>query len=277
MRPHRAQLSLYAGLLGQPRRHEERIGELEQAQTRLSDELRPLSIRARAVPYTAGEPFEIFEHPIAGTVQGFREPPVAAGPSERYRLFEDVFRGSRGRVAGLVEPYVALLQGHGPVLDIGCGRGELLEALGAAGLEATGVDTDEGMAAEARARGLDVTVGDALEHLRGMPEASLGAITAIHVVEHLEPGYLVELMALATTRLRPGGLFVAETSNPHAPFALKTFWVDLTHQHPIFPEVALVLAAAAGFGSGFVMYPRGQGLHERDRFTQDAYALVAGT
>jgi hypothetical protein len=137
------------------------------------------------------------------------------------------------------------------------------------------VDLDEGMAAEARAAGLDVVVADAGTHLRSLPENGLGAITAIHVIEHLDAGDLQDLMALAVSRLRPGGLFVAETINPHATHALKTFWVDLTHHHPIFPEVALVLAAATGFGSAFVMHPRGERVVDRDRFVQDAYTLVA--
>jgi cyclopropane fatty-acyl-phospholipid synthase-like methyltransferase len=97
----------------------------------------------------------------------------------------------------------------------------------------------------------------------------------MHVIEHLAPAELDDLLALARTRLRPGGLFVAETINPHATHALKTFWVDPTHRHPIFPEVALVRAASAGFGSAFVMHPRGERVVDRDRFVQDAYALVA--
>jgi hypothetical protein len=97
----------------------------------------------------------------------------------------------------------------------------------------------------------------------------------MHVIEHLPAAELDALLALARTRLRPGGLFVAETINPHATHALKTFWVDPTHQHPVFPEVALVRAAAAGFPSAFVMHPRGERVIDRDRYVQDAYAIVA--
>ena len=75
--------------------------------------------------------------------------------------------------------------------------------------------------------------------------------------------------------LRPGGLFVAETVNPHAGHALKTFWVDLTHQHPVFPEVTLALAGDAGFASAFVCHLAGGRDVERDRFSQSSYALVA--
>lgn len=280
---------LYASAMAQLRRHDRRLEELgdrlgavegserDVAAARdevaaLERDVRPLAFGARAVPYMAGEPLETFRHPIGGEVLGFRGP---LGEGNGYRLFEDVFRGPRERVAELVAPYLPLLEGHGPVLDIGAGRGELIEALRDAGIEARGVDLDAGMAAGASAAGLEVEVGDGLDVLRATPEGSLGAVTAMHVIEHLAPAELDELLAVARTRLRPGGLFVAETINPHATHALKTFWVDPTHRHPIFPEVALVRAASAGFGSAFVMHPRGERVVDRDRFVQDAYALVA--
>src|SRR5207248_2679588 len=147
--------------------------------------------------------------------------------------------------------------------------------LGAAGVEARGVDSDAGMAAQAQARGLDVVVGDGIEHLAGLEDASLGAITAIHVIEHLPADALVRFFGLARAKLRAGGLLAAETVNPHAVHALKTFWVDPTHRHPVFPEVALTLAEAAGFREGFLWHPRGTRDAERDRFREDAYAVVA--
>lgn len=229
---------------------------------------------ARAVPFTADDPFERFEHPVAGRVHGFRANPIDADAGD-YADFEAVFRGSRERVAGLVRPYVDLLAEQAPVLDFGCGRGELVELLEAAGIEAEGVDQDAGMAEQARALGLAVEVGDGLERLAALASGSLGAVVSVQVVEHLPPPALRRMLELALDRLRPGGLFVAETVNPHAPHALKTFWVDLTHQHPLFPEVMLALAADVGFGSAFVYHPRGTGDAERDRFEQDSYALVA--
>jgi 2-polyprenyl-3-methyl-5-hydroxy-6-metoxy-1,4-benzoquinol methylase len=237
-------------------------------------ELDELRRGARAVPYMAGDGLGVSQHAVAGRVLGFEH---AAGgePGDVYRGFEDVFRGSRERVLELVEPYADLLEGHGPVLDVGCGRGELLERLTAAGIEASGVDADAGMAERARAAGLDVVVGDGLAHLESLPPGSLGAITAIHVIEHLPVDVLTRFFALAREKLRPGGLLVAETINPHAVYALKTFWVDLTHQHPIFPEVAVVLADIAGFRRGFMWFPRGTGDAEADRFQQDAYTVVA--
>ena len=70
-------------------------------------------------------------------------------------------------------------------------------------------------------------------------------------------------------------MLIAETVNPHSPPALKAFWLDLTHQQPIFPEVALEFCREAGFGGAYAFHPTGTGNFERDRFTQFAYAVVA--
>ena len=73
----------------------------------------------------------------------------------------------------------------------------------------------------------------------------------------------------------PAGCWCARPSTRTLRYALKTFWVDPTHQHPIFPEVAVALADIAGFSSGFMWFPRGVRDAETDRFREDAYAVVA--
>jgi SAM-dependent methyltransferase/glycosyltransferase involved in cell wall biosynthesis len=230
---------------------------------------------AHAIPFTAGEPFEVFRHPVAGRVLGYRHAGPAPGEGEGYRAFEDVFRGSHERVRGLMLPYVDLVREHAPVLDVGCGRGELLEALREQGIAARGVDLDAGMAARAKERGLDVVVADGVEYVEGVAEGSLGAVISMQVIEHLPREPLLRLYAAARRALRPGGLFIAETVNPHAGHALKTFWVDLTHQHPIFPEVALALAGNAGFESAFICHLLGRRDVDFDRFRESSYAVVA--
>jgi 2-polyprenyl-3-methyl-5-hydroxy-6-metoxy-1,4-benzoquinol methylase len=250
-------------------------GRLVPAVDEAGRQLEELMRGARAAPYMAGEGLSVSEDERTGRVLGFSHEAASAEAGDAYTRFEDVFRGSRERVTELIAPYVELLAGQDPVLDVGCGRGELLEQLKLAGIEASGVDADEGMAGRARAAGLDVAVGDGVAHLESLEPGSLGAITAIHVIEHLPADALVRFFGLARERLRPGGLLVCETINPHAVHALKTFWVDLTHQHPIFPEVAVVLADVAGFRRGFMWFPRGTGDAEADRFREDAYAVVA--
>ena len=55
-----------------------------------------------------------------------REP---AADGSAYSDFEDLFRGSREEVQRRQQPYVDMVSGPGPVVDLGCGRGEFLELL----------------------------------------------------------------------------------------------------------------------------------------------------
>src|SRR5436309_3792716 len=59
-----------------------------------------------------------------------------------YLAFEDEFRGSAESVAARVCAYVPVFHGTSGVVDLGCGRGEFLAALKAAGIEAAGVDAN---------------------------------------------------------------------------------------------------------------------------------------
>jgi O-antigen chain-terminating methyltransferase len=135
------------------------------------------------------------------------------------------------------------------VLDIGCGRGEFLGLLREAGVEARGVDLDGDMVAYCRGEGLDVEQAGATEHLEGLGDGALGGIFAAQVVEHLPAPELVRLLELAAVKLRPGGLFVAETINPLSPIALRNYFADLTHAQPLVPETLELLARQSGFAS----------------------------
>jgi SAM-dependent methyltransferase len=236
-------------------------------------ELEPLVAELHAPPYMAGRPFETFEAPV-GEVFGF----FGAMDQEEsdYVAFEDVFRGPAERVAESQLPYLELVRDHQPVLDLGCGRGEFLQLLDREGVAAEGVDSDPGMVARCRELGVQVTEGDINAHLEGVADGTLGTIFSAQVIEHLPYGELRRLLELAPAKLRPGGLFIAETVNPHRISSLKTFWVDLTHQHPIFPEVSLALCGIAGFESAYVFAPMFDSF-ERARLESPAYAVVAGT
>jgi glycosyltransferase involved in cell wall biosynthesis/2-polyprenyl-3-methyl-5-hydroxy-6-metoxy-1,4-benzoquinol methylase len=252
-----------------------RLDDLEARLREQQDLLAHHLAEHRTPPYMADEhALELFEQGGAGRVLGFRRP-LAAAAGERYRAFEDVFRGSEARVRGLDRAYVDVLRGHAPVLDAGCGRGELLDVLRDAGIEAHGADADEAMVAACRSKGHRVEHGDVNEVLAARDEASLGAVIATQVIEHLPYSALMRFLELALARLRPGGLLVVETVNPHCLFAFKGFWIDPTHEHPLFPEVVLTLCRIVGFESGYCFHPTGTGDVEADRERQPAYAVVA--
>jgi SAM-dependent methyltransferase len=176
-------------------------------------------------------------------------PPVTAASVPDYFAFESRMRGSTESIRDRQRPYVDDFRDAAPVLDIGCGRGEFLVLLLEAGIEVRGVDLDADMVAYARGEGLDVEQADAVEHLQGLEDGSLGGIFAAQLVEHLPAPTLVRLLELAATKLRPGGVLVAETINPLSPLALRNYYADLTHAQPLVPETLELLARQAGFGS----------------------------
>ncbi|HUY30738.1 MAG TPA: class I SAM-dependent methyltransferase [Acidimicrobiales bacterium] len=165
-------------------------------------------------------------------------------------VFEEAFRGPVPVVTERVRAYVDdLARCGGPVLDLGCGRGELLDVLAEASVEAYGVDVNAEHVARGRERGLDVRHEDARAHLAGLEERSLGAVTAIQLVEHLAIDELVEIVELAARAVRPGGLIVLETPNPeNVVVGSSSFYLDPTHTRPLPPALLAFVVAARGFG-----------------------------
>lgn len=170
--------------------------------------------------------------------------------SQAYLAFEDLHRGSREEIKRRQEVYLPYFQGadqKAPVLDLGCGRGEFLELMAERGLPARGLDLNPEMVAQCKERGLTVVEADAVEHLRSLPDASLGGIMAAQLIEHLPLDALMELVSLAAAKLRDGAPFVAETVNPACLTTFSgAFYLDLTHQKPIHPEAARFLWRWAG-------------------------------
>jgi len=166
-----------------------------------------------------------------------------------YFAFESKLRGRTESVKERQRVYVDDFRVAAPVLDIGCGRGELLVLLREAGVEARGIDPDADMVAFARGEGLDVKQTDAVSELDALDDGSLGGIFMGQVVEHLPAGMLVRTLELAAQKLQPGGLLIAETINPLSPLALRNYFADLTHAQPLVPDTLELLARQAGFAS----------------------------
>ena len=110
------------------------------------------------------------------------------------------------------------------------------------------------MVAYARGEGLPVEQADAVEFLGTLEDGSLGGIFCAQVVEHLPPPALVQLLELAAAKLRPDGLFVAETINPLSPLALRNYFADLTHAQPLVPETLKLLARQSGFAEAKISF-----------------------
>ncbi|MDQ3723354.1 MAG: glycosyltransferase [Actinomycetota bacterium] len=198
----------------------------------------------------------------------------ASSDTATYRGFEDIFRGEERAVREQQLAYLPQFAGAEWVLDLGCGRGEFLDALVARDIGARGADMDESMVARCVEKGHDVQLADAATHLRALDDGSVPGMFAAQVVEHLGADQLTELLGLMQRKLAAGGVAILETVNPHNPAALKAFWTDTTHHHPLFPEVLLALCRLAGFESGAVRFPEESGNFDADVYVNRDYAVI---
>jgi SAM-dependent methyltransferase len=195
----------------------------------------------------------------AGTTPAAALPPTASttttGDAYKYVGFEDRFRGSEADIRARLADYVPHFAGAVDVLDVGCGRGEFLDLLREAGIDARGLDLNPEMVETCRARGLSAETGDALEYLRRQPDGSLGGLIAVQVIEHLEPGYLGAVLQAAFDKLRPGAPIVLETINPACWVAFFESYIrDLTHVRPVHPETLQYLLHASGFSGVEIVF-----------------------
>ena len=188
--------------------------------------------------------------PASATVSGSGAPFTGDLDSQIYVGFEDRFRGSQRDIGSRAESYLPILAGATDVLDVGCGRGELLDRLRERGIRARGIDVNAAMVDVCRARGLDVEQADAVGYLDRQPDGSIGALIAIQVVEHFDPVYLLRFLETAYRSMRPDAPLVLETLNPACWMAFFEAYIrDLTHQRPLHPDTLKYLVEATGFTS----------------------------
>ena len=160
-----------------------------------------------------------------------------------YRRLEDALRGNVD-----VADYIERAKDQQPVLDIGCGRGELLEACAKAGIEARGFDVNERSVADLQQKGLSVTLAGIPQCFEGIKHGSIGTVIAMHVVEHLPVEHLFALFAQSARVLRSGGLLMIETPNAESmAVSASDFWRDPTHIAPRHPAALTLLAREHGF------------------------------
>jgi len=170
-------------------------------------------------------------------------------PAFDYAGFEERFRGTEDDIKNRQRAYLPYFAGSARVLDIGCGRGEFLELLRGAGIEARGVDLDLDMVLLCKDKGLDAERGDAFAALEAIEDASLGGVFSAQLIEHLHPLRVIELVRLCHKKLAPNGVLVLETPNPACLMVFaESFYMDPSHVQPVHPKTMEYLLEAAGFG-----------------------------
>jgi SAM-dependent methyltransferase len=192
------------------------------------------------------------------TATGKTSPPSPAGAYGSldgfFAEFQTRFRGDREDIKKRLSVYLdsVELAGAGtpelPILDGGCGMGEWLELLSERGLNNHGIETSRAAVDFCRRRGLNVLERDLVDHLKSVPDRSLGAITAFHVVEHLTTETLIEFLDQSLRTLASGGVLILETPNPeNLIVGTLTFHNDPTHLKPLPPELLEFMVRQRGF------------------------------
>jgi O-antigen chain-terminating methyltransferase len=177
-------------------------------------------------------------------------PAQAAADDAFYRALEARFRGDMQTVRNRLSTYLPMLEElpEGSIMDLGSGRGEWLSLAQKAGRSCLGIDSNLANIQSCREAGLSVQHGDVLEVLATRPDASLAAITAFHLIEHLEFNAQQRLIGEALRCLKPGGLLILETPNPeNLLVAANSFYYDPTHVRPLPPALAEFMLDYAGF------------------------------
>src|SRR5262245_23346009 len=93
------------------------------------------------------------------------------------------------------------------ILEIGCGHGAFLYFMRDAGYRnVAGIDRSPEQVSEARRLGIEgVEQGDLMPRLAATPAASVDALVAIDVIEHLTKDEAIGLADQAVRVLKPGG------------------------------------------------------------------------
>ncbi len=188
-----------------------------------------------------------------GQVSDLPENPAPV-PTIDLFLLENQLRGPREELLQRQRVYLDYFRDADKVVDIGCGRGEIVELLEAEGIPVWGVDVDPDMADYCRELGLPVTRADGVDYLAELEDDSLGGVFLARVVEHLPPEEAARLFQHCWAKLRPGGVFVVETINPDCPAALAAFHENPARLRPVPAELLRFLFENQGFDVQTTVY-----------------------
>lgn len=116
------------------------------------------------------------------------------------------------------------------VLDIGPGRGEMLDVLAECGVtDCTGVDLSEEIVRFCRSRGFVCEWTDDTEAFLLRHENSCDLITVCDVLEHIDRNHTLPFLSAVRCALKPGGKAIFQVPNMAAEDAALYYYADFTH------------------------------------------------
>jgi len=143
--------------------------------------------------------------------------------------------------------FVHFFNGCSHVLDIGCGRGEFLQALKEKNIKAYGIDRDPACVRRCKEKGLPAEIADVKEYLDTYKDIYDG-IMCSHMIEHFYPEDVQNLLIQCYKALKKPGLLLIVTPNPKSLSVIADmFWRDPTHIRPYPLDLLQVFLKKAGF------------------------------
>ena len=121
------------------------------------------------------------------------------------------------------------------VLDLGCGKGEFLQALKGAAKSGFGIDSFDEAIQHCLSKGLLAEKWEVGEYLLCKENnlSKYDGVYCAHLIEHLTPERVFELFALLFESTKPGTKLVFVTPNfDDLDVSGSIFWMDLTHVRP---------------------------------------------
>jgi len=136
-------------------------------------------------------------------------------------------------------PFIGIFKDCGSVLELASGQGYFLDMLKEAGINATGLELDNGLCETAVQRRLNIINKDIFEFLKEAEPGKYDGCFASHIVEHMLPVQVEEMLGLLYKALNPGSPLVIITPNmANIRRSTGDFWRDPSHVRP-YPVSAL--------------------------------------
>lgn len=136
-----------------------------------------------------------------------------------YRVVEPAIDAGFIPVVVPIAEVAARMTGSREYLDVGCAMGFYVERFADRGWNAHGIDVSEYAIEQGRRRGVEhlaLASGDELPY----PDERFDFVTAIDVIEHLEPETAQAMVSELRRVLRPGGICFVATPN----FLSNQYW-----------------------------------------------------
>lgn len=158
------------------------------------------------------------------------------------------FAGTEKLTEKAQEKFVSyFLQAPGRILEIGCGKGVMLSLLKQHTIDAYGIDLSDTSVKYCQSKGLEAIHTDVLSHIKSLSDNSLGGIFCAHVIEHMSPTEVMELLKHAFRVLKSSGRLIIITPNAKDLRTTERFWLDITHIRPYPEKLLTYLLKREGF------------------------------